>query len=260
MRPPEKYPTYLFQIAMVAATIGTLALARVDFGATGAVLVVSFIAGAIFIELIFIRTALINIYADALTEHKVMLFLIKKPVINMIVSAVISLYLSLYLFTNINTNPISHLVFYLFAGMMLSILSGAVDSRARSVTKERASQVVSRVVVIFIVVFTTVLIDAAYKTFSPTDIRINDALDANISTLVSDDIKHSYTHLQHLLRTIHFANLNMQSIALIEDNKAWFDAVRFLLSISPTPYIAYALLFLSFSSIAKRFWKPEPPQ
>jgi hypothetical protein len=106
-------------------------------------------------------------------------------------------------------------------------------------------------VIVFIVVLITVFIDGLYNVFSPIDDRISQPFDINIPKYVIDDIEHSFIHLQHLLRTVMYFKFNIQSISLSEDVGVWFVLIRFLLLLSPTPYVAYALLFLSFSAIKK---------
>lgn len=248
------------RFAITLASIAILGLARMDLGATGAIVFVAVFAIAIFIELLFIRTALLHIYADALSENRLVLFFIKKPFINIVVSVVISFYLAIYLFIHINLNSKIHFIFYFVAGVMLSLLSSTIVKKSRAAVKERASKVVSHVALIFIAVFTTVLADGIYNAFAPIDSRITEAFDVNIPDIVIQDVKHSYSYLQHLLRTIYYLTLNIQSIALIDGTQTWLDVVRFFLALSPTPYIAYALLFLSLSSISRHFSQSEKPE
>jgi len=212
---------------------------------------VSVLTGFILFELFFIRTTLLNIYAEAITGHKVLLYFLRNRGINFFLSAVIALFLSFYLFIHINVASLSELGFFLISGVFLSLFLAPANKASKSILKKKPSKVVSRVVIVFIVVLITVFIDGLYNVFSPIDDRISQPFDINIPKYVIDDIEHSFIHLQHLLRTVMYFKFNIQSISLSEDVGVWFVLIRFLLLLSPTPYVAYALLFLSFSAIKK---------
>lgn len=232
-------------------SILALLISRWDMGLGGAVLVVAILAVFIFVELFFIRTTILNIYADAITEHKVLLFFLRNRGINYFLSGIISVYLSFYLFIHVNISTYWELLFFCVAGLLLTFFIGPAKSIANSVTKEKPSKVFSRVGMVFIVVLITVLLDGLYNAFLPIDARITKAFDVDIPLYVINDIEHSYTYLQHFLRTVLYFKYNIQSIGLHDDIGGWFVAIRFLLLLSPTPYIAYALLFLSFFAVKK---------
>lgn len=230
-------------------SIVALLVSRLDMGAGGSFLVVATFTGFIFVELFFIRTTLLNVYAEAVTEHRVLLFFLRHRGVNYFLSGVISLYLSFYLFMHVNVSTFFELGFFVISGMLLSFFVGPARNVANTVTKERPSKVVSRVGVVFIVVLITVMLDGLYNAFLPIDARIIEPFDMDIPLYVTQDIEHSYTYLQHFLRTVLYLKYNIQSIGLSEDVGGWFVIIRFLLLLSPTPYIAYALLFLSFSAV-----------
>jgi hypothetical protein len=232
-------------------SIVALLIARLDMGLGGAFLVVAMFAGFIFVELFFIRTTILNIYADAITEHRLLLIFLRHRGVNYILSGVISLYLSFYLFIHVNVISLAEIVFFLFTGILLTLFMRPAKNAANLIAKPVPSKVFSRVGLVFIVVLLTVLLDGLYNSFLPIDSRIIKAFDVNIPLYVVDDVQHSYIYLQHFLRTVLFFKYNIQSIGLHEDIGGWFVAIRFLLLLTPTPYIAFALLFLSFSAIKK---------
>jgi hypothetical protein len=232
-------------------SIGALLIARWDMGLGGAFLVVAIFAGFIFVELFFIRTTILSIYANVITEHKLLLLFLRHRGVNYILSSVISLYLSFYLFMHVNVISVGEIGFFLVAGVLLALFMKPTKNAANLIAREIPAKVFSRVGIVFIVVLITVLLDGLYNSFLPVDNRITQAFDVNIPLYVIDDVKHSYIYLQHCLRTVLFFKYNIQSIGLHEDIGGWFVAVRFLLLLSPTPYIAFALLFLSFSAIKK---------
>lgn len=243
-RIPSRFWVYLCSIL-------ALVLAQVDFGIGGAAFFITLFAVFIFMELYFIRSTLIHIYADAVTEHRILLFFLRSRVLNLTLSAVISLYLAFYLFIYVNLITAVDFVFFLIAGGLLSLLSGPTEHAAESVAKEKPAKVFARVGLVFIVVLLTVLLDGVYNAFLPVDGRILLPFDVDIPLYVTEDLEHSWTYLQHFLRTALYFRYNVQSIGLSEEAGYWFSAIRFFLLLSPTPYVAYALLFLSFSAIRR---------
>lgn len=239
------------------SSILVLILAQVDFGATGAAVFIALFAAFIFMELHFIRSTLVQIYADAVTAHPILLVFLRSRAVNLTLSGVISLYLAFYLFIYVNLITPMDFVFFLIAGGLLSLLSGPTEQVADNLTKEKPSKVFSRVGLVFVVVLLTVLLDALYNAFLPVDSRILLPFDVDIPLYVTQDLEHSWTSLQHFLRTALYFRYNIQSIGLSEEAGYWFSAIRFFLLLSPTPYVAYALLFLSFSAI-RRFAGIKP--
>lgn len=235
----------------LSLSILALVVSRWDMGLGGAFLVVAVFTAFIFVELFFIRTTILNIYAEAITEHRVLLLFLRNRGVNYFLSGIISAYLSFYLFIHVNVSFFGELAFFIVSGILLSFFMGPATSAAKLIAKEKPSKVFAHVGVVFIVVLITVLLDGLYNAFLPIDNRITSPFDVNIPLYVIDDVRHSCIYLQHLLRTVLFFKYNLQSIGLQDDIGDWFVAVRFLLLLSPTPYIAYALLFLSFSSIKK---------
>lgn len=244
-----EFKALIKRFGVLILSIIALLVARLDMGLGGAFLVLAIFTGFIFVELFFIRTTLLNVYAEAITEHKVLLFFLRHRGVNYFLSGIISLYLSFYLFMYVNVSTFPELVFFVISGAMLTFFIGPARNAANAVTKEKPSRVVSRVGVVFIVVLVTVLLDGLYNAFLPIDGRITELFDTDIPLYVIQDIEHSYDYLQHFLRTVLYLKYNIQSIGLSEDVGGWFVIIRFLLLISPTPYIAYALLFLSFYAV-----------
>jgi len=228
-----------------------LVLARLDMGAVGASIILLVLSCLIFLELLFIRTTLINIYADALTEHRLLLFFLRSRLVNIILNTVISIYLSFYLFVHVNISTVPELLFYILAAVLMSLLYIPAKAGANSVVKEAPSKVVSRVGLVTVVVLITVILDGLYNSLIPIDPRITGIFDKDIPLYVIDDIERSYLYLQHFLRTILYIQYNIQSIGLSEDVGEWFLIVRFILNLSPSPYIAYTLIFLSLSAVKK---------
>ncbi|QEQ96802.1 hypothetical protein [Neptunomonas concharum] len=235
-----------------------IVFARLDMGRSGTVLIAIAIAALIFLELFFIRKTLFDVYADALTEHKVVMFFLKHRVINAVLSAIVASWLALYLLIHVNLAAPANLGFFVLLGILLMVLLPSADKLAKSVVKEKPSIAFSRIGLVFIAVLMTVLLDGASNAFLPIDSRIKEAFDEDIPLYVIDDVKHSFLYLQHFLRTLAFLNYNVQSIGLSDQVGSWFQVVKFLLLLSPTPYVAFSLLYLSLSSIGKRRVVAEP--
>ena len=232
------------------ASITLLIAAKIDMGLIGSWFIIAALSALVFTELFFIRITMINVYADAITENKFLLFFLKQRVMNVVLSLIVALYFGFYLFVHVNLIPYSELGFFLFAGLVLSVLLAPAKSSAESVTKKEPAKAFARMALIFIVVLLAVLLDGAYSAFfAPLDTRILKAFAVDIPLYVIEDVEHSYTYLQHLLRTLTYVEYNVQSMTLSDKAGVWFEYVRFLLLLSPTPYIAYALIFLSLSSI-----------
>lgn len=243
---------------VVSGCILFIQLARLDMGRSGTLLIVLAIAALIFLELFFIRKILIDVYTDALTEHKVVMFFLRHRVVNAVLSAIVAAWLALYLLIHVNLVAPAELGFFVFLGILLVVLLPSADKVAKSVAKEKPSMAFSRIGLVFITVLLTVLLDGAYNAFTPIDSRIKEAFDADIPLYVIDDVKHSFLYLQHFLRTLAFLKYNVQSIGLSDQVGSWFQVVKFLLLLSPTPYVAFSLFYLSLSSIGKRRVVKEP--
>lgn len=230
-------------------TLLLLCIAKLDMGFYGATFVIFGLSFFVFLELLFIRQTLIDLYADSISEHKLLLVFLKSKFVNYALSLIVAFYLSLYLFIHVNLISWLEIGFFVFAGLMLSFLLRPVSKVSSGYTKDKPSKVFTRVGLIFIVVTIVVLVDAGYSSLIPIDSRIQESFDENIPLYVVADVEHSYIYIQHLLRTMMFIELNLQSIRLYEDAESWFYVIQFLFQLSPTPYIAYALLFLSFYAI-----------
>lgn len=227
-------------------------LARLDTGLSGALIIALVIAIFIFLELVLVRKILIDVYADALTEHKVVLFFLKHRFVNGLISVILASWLALYLLIHVNLVTTAELGFFVFLGILLVVLLPSANKVAKSMAKEKPSMAFSRIGLIFITVLLTVLIDGLYNSFAPVDSRIKEALDADIPLYVIEDVQHSVLYLQHFLRTLAFLKYNVQSIGLSDQIGPWFQIVKFLLLLSPTPYVAFSLLYLSMLSIVRR--------
>jgi hypothetical protein len=236
------------KILVAGGSLLFIGLARLDMGGLGTVLVVSAIAACIFLELFFIRKTLIDVYADALSEHKVVLFFLRHRIVNAVLSGILASWMAFYLFVHVNLVTTLELGFFGFLSLLLVFLLPSANKVAKSVTKEKPSKALARIILVFITVLLTVILDGAYNTFAPVDPRIKEPFDANIPLYVIEDVYHSFTYLQHFLRTLAFLKHNVQSIALSDQIGSWFEVVKFLVLLSPTPYVAFAFLYLSLSS------------
>jgi hypothetical protein len=109
----------------------------------------------------------------------------------------------------------------------------------------------TKVAAISIFVMLAILIDGAYTVWSPMDCLIQERFDKDIPDCVIAEVNHSYLYFQHFLRFMKFVDLNIDSIGFGYHDNYWFYIARFLVALSPTPYIAYALLLLSIMSIRR---------
>jgi hypothetical protein len=238
-------------------SVSLLLLSRLDMGLAGIALFLSTFSYLIFHEMHIIRRTMLEIYADAITESKLLHFFLKRRFTNGVLTMVISVFFAanLLLFTNI-----SSLTELFIIGASGLILTAITPSIAAPWFKEGPGKVFGRVAVISIFVLLAILIDGAYTVWSPLDHRIVGPFDENIPDYVIADVHHSATYFQHLLRSITFFNMNIDSIGLCaqadslnfcSQTDSWFNIVRFILVLSPTPYIAYALLLLSIMSVRR---------
>ncbi|MGY0579986.1 MAG: hypothetical protein ACW7DR_18335 [Paraglaciecola chathamensis] len=113
-----------------------IVFARLDMGVSGALLIVLVITALIFLELFFIRKTLIDVYADALTEHKVVMFFLKHRVVNAVLSAIMAAWLALYLLIHVNLVAPAELGFFVFLGVLLLVLLPSADKLAENVLKK----------------------------------------------------------------------------------------------------------------------------
>ncbi len=244
--------------ALVVSMI-ILFLAQEDMGKWGVVFWLIVFTGLIFVEFCFIRQTLVDVYAEAITENRYVLFFLRSRFINYLVALIISIFLALYLLIHINI-PIKHehipafqLLPFLIAGILLSWLLQPLGVRLSGLFKKRPALVFARLSGIFIVVCLVVISDGVYNAFY-IDNRIEEQFDINIPEYVIHDISHSYKHFQDLLRTLLYVDLNIQSIiGPWEGSGEWWDYllkfIACMLSLSPTPYIAYTLTLLSIRSL-----------
>ncbi|WP_156815148.1 hypothetical protein [Amphritea japonica] len=244
-----RFKEFIKRVLVLVLSLIFLVFLKIDLGIEGAIFFVLIVAVFIFAELIQIKSSLVKTYAEALTENKLILFFLENRILNYFVSGVFSLYFSFYLFVHVNTNEYNELYFFVFSGFLLSFLVLPVKSTMNSLFKELPAKAFSRLSVVFIVVLFTVILDGTYNAFLPVDSRVKEPFDIDIPLYVMDDIKHSYIYLQHTLRTALYLKVNVQSVALYDEVGDWFAIIRFFLLLSPTPYIAYALIYLSLNSI-----------
>ncbi len=253
--------------ALVVSMI-ILYLAQEDMGGWGVVFWLTVFTGLIFVEFCFIRQTLVDVYAEAITENRYVLFFLRSRFTNYPVALIISIFLALYLLIHINI-PITHehihplprthdhipyqLLPFLIAGILLSWLLQPLGVRLSGLFKKRPALVFTRLSGIFIVVCLVVILDGVYNAFD-IDNRIQERFDISIPKYVIHDISHSYKHFQDLLRTLLYVDLNIQSIiGFREGSGEWRDYllkfIACMLSLSPTPYIAYTLTLLSLRSL-----------
>lgn len=251
------YPVLLQRLVTFVLSLSFLLLSRMDLGQAGLFVMLFLYSFLIFFELHIIRSTLLEVYADAISESRTILFFLKPRIVNTVLTIIFSVYFAtqLILFTNLSSR--NELVIIGLSGLILTVITPSI---AESWFKAGAAKVFGRIWVISIFVFLAILIDGAYTVLSPIDPRINGPLDENIPDYVIEDVRHSFLYFQHLLRSITFLNMNIESIGLCAQDDlitlcsqtdSWFSIVRFIFVLSPTPYIAYALLLLSIMSIQR---------
>lgn len=227
-------------------------LMKADIAIEFSMLLVFLTTAFIFIELFFIKNTIVRAYSEALTENKIILFFIGHRLINITISSFFSIYISFYLFIHINITEHTELGLYFISGILLSVLLVSAKKSTEYFFKNLPAKAFFRLSLIFTVVFITVIIDGLYNFLMPIDSRITKIFDEDIPLYVIEDIEHSFIYLQHLLRTALYFKLNIQSIEKSEDIGGWVSLIKFILLLTPTPYIAYTLLYLSFFSIIEK--------
>ncbi len=239
-----------------------LYLAQLDMGKWGVVSFGAIFFVLIFMEMWFIRQTILNVYAEAITENRFLLFFMRGKFANSILSLIIATFLALNLLIHINIPqaddylPFMRFLPFVFAGLLLFWFVRPLGSQLSKVLKEKPALAFNRAGSVFFVVCFIVLLDGVYGMFA-IDGRIRGVFDSDIPIYVAEDIKHSWAYFQHLLRTLLYIDLNVQSIGLWEPgSEHWWvyliKAIVSILSLSPTPYIAYTLALLSIRSIEIR--------
>jgi len=239
------------KILAVVVSMGIVALMKYDLSIEFSLLLVFIAAVFIYRELYLIKDAIAKVYSEALTENKIILFIIGHKFINIVISAFFSIYISFYLFIHINIIEQKEIWFYFLSGLLLSVLLSTARKSTEYFFKNLPAKAFFRLSLIFAVVFITVIVDGLYNYMTPIDSRITEMFDKDIPLYVIEDVDHSFVYLQHLLRTALYIKFNIQSIERSEDIGEWVSAIKFILMLSPTPYMAYTLLYLSLVSLTE---------
>jgi hypothetical protein len=205
----------------------------------------------IFVELKIIRSTLIKVYADAITDNRFLSWILRGKFLNNVLTAFISVYLagSLLLFSNLS-DP-AELVIIGFSGILLAAITPLATAIVDPIARPEPAKMFARVAAISVFVVLAILIDGAYTVWGPTNCWIQERFDPNIPDCVIAQVDHSVLYFENLLRLVHFIALNVDSIGFELPNNYQFDTARFFLALSPTPYIAYALMLLSIMSIRR---------
>jgi hypothetical protein len=237
------------KILALVVSMGVVALMKYDIAIEISLLLISITALFIYFEIYLIKSTIVQAYSEALTENRIILFFIGNKLINVIVSVFFSIYMSFYLFIHVNIIEFNELWLYLVSGLLLTVLLSTAKNTTGYFFKNLPAKSLFRLSLIFTVVFVTIIVDGLYNSMMPIDSRITVMFDKDIPLYVIEDIEHSFVYLQHLLRTALYFKLNIQSIEKSEDIGEWISVVKFILLLSPTPYIAFSLLYLSVVSI-----------
>lgn len=240
------------KILALVVSIGIVVLMKYDIAIEISLLLISITALLIYFEIYLIKSTIVQAYSEALTENRIILFFIGHKFINVIVSAFFSIYISFYLFIHINLIEYKDVWLYLVSGFLLTMLLSTAKNTTGYFFKDLPAKSLFRLSLVFTVVFITIIVDGLYNSMMPIDSRITVMFDKDIPLYVIEDIKHSFVYLQHLLRTALYFKLNIQSLEKSEDIGEWVSVVKFFLLLSPTPYIAFSLLYLSVVSIIEK--------
>jgi|GEM_PF-6295926 len=236
---------------LFSLSILLLLLSTKDFNEIGLWVFLSIFSILIFFELYVIRSTLLRVYAEAIAKDGVVYWLLRGKTFNSIFTAVISIYLaaSLLLFTNLSDTV--ELTIIGFSGIFLIVITPFIKLIVDHNVNPEPAKMFIKVGAISLFVLLAILIDGAYTVWGPTTCWIQEQFDENIPDCVIAEVNRSTVYFQHLLRFIKFVDLNISSIGFESPDSYRFDIARFLLALSPTPYIAYALLLLSIMSIRR---------
>ncbi len=238
-------------------SLAIIGLSRADLGLPGLAFFVITFTYLIFLELYIIRQTLLDVYAEAITDSGFLRFFLKRKFVNAVFTLLISVYLSVNLLLFSNLTDQNQLFFIGMCGLALTVITPSI---VRPWIKPGPAAMFGRVAVIFVFVFLAVIVDATYNLMAPIDSRIVEPFDENIPSYVIADVNHSTPYFQHLLRSVKFLSMNMDSIELCaksdpsnlcEKIDPWLQISRIFLALSPTPYVAIALVLLSIMSILR---------
>ena len=242
---------FLRHLGIFTISIFLLLAAYSDMGYGGVVLFTFVFSALIFLELMFIRSTLLRVYAAAIAQRGLLRTLLQGRVVNIAVAATISVYLALNLLVYVNLAGYTEFIFIALAGLLISALSTPLQDSVNQVLQEEPAKAVGRFAIILFVAVLIAIIESGQQILSPIDNRIQAPFDVDIPDYVTHDISHSVKLLQALLRTSYFIKMNLDSMGLIEESHAVVDILRFVLVIEPAPFIAYALLLMSLFAIKR---------
>ncbi len=131
----------------------------------------------------------------------------------------------------------------------LAIIIPLVTKTTGALVKTKPAEMFARLVGVFFLVTLAIILESTYQITAPVDERISEPFDEDIPVYVIDDVNHSSLYFRHLLRSLAFVDMNIDSIRTSDESGLWFEAVRFFLTLSPTPFIAFSLLLTSIMSI-----------
>lgn len=228
-----------------------LLISRFDMGDAGLAIFLALFSLLIFLELFLIRRTLIDVYAEAITENRFLHIFLKNSAINGFLTGILSIFFAVNLLTFLNLADLKELLILAICGLGLTWLIPSISGVTNPLFKEKPAAMFSRVAAISIFVAFAVILETAYTVTSPVDTRVSEAFDENIPDFVIEDVSHSSLYYQHFLRSLAFLDMNVDSIRLSNEAGYWFDIVRFFLTLSPTPFIAFSLLLLSITSIRR---------
>jgi len=235
----------------VLISLVLLALAKVDINAGGIVLFTLSFSILIYAELLFIRTTLSEVFAEAVSNSALLTVLLKGKLINVLFALIIAVYLAINLMIYLHTTGLFEYVLFALAGVTFMFVNRATGQVSAATLREKPAKAYGRIGVIFTIVVFIVVIDGLYQTFVPIDDRMTASFDKDIPLLVIEQSTHSFEYFQHLTRSILFVKYNLQSIELHDEIGPWFIWVKFFLLISPSPFVAYTLLLLSLFSVKR---------
>lgn len=240
---------FLRHLGIFALSLLLLFWARSDTGTVGILLVVSVFTALIFVELLFIRSTLLRVYAKVMAKPGLVRTFLEGRILNAVIALMISAYLAVNLVVHINLADYVEVVFLAVAGLLIAGLSSPVRHQTEAMLQEEPAKAISRFAVALGVALLVAGLEGGYSVVAPVDPRIQTPLDIEIPTYVIEDVSHSSKQFQHLLRTVQFLSMNLDSISLDQDLHWGVAALKFFVLLSPAPYLGYALLLLSLFAI-----------
>ena len=240
------------RVYVVALSLALLGLCKLDLDRAGVVGFVVLFWLLLFYELWFLRCALANLYANAITNNKLLAMLLKGRLVNFFVTSVISFYMAVYFVLHIHLLNTVELLFYLAAGILFIQFFDPVKSLVSGYTKAEPTKVFSRFGVALAIAIIMMVVKGAWDFYHMPSFIV-EQFDRQIPEYVSANYHHSFTWFQHLMRFFMYVDLNIQSIGMAHEGAVWLSIIRFLLLLSPAHFVTYVLLLLSILGISEKY-------